>query len=161
MSVNFCRFYNKAMNRLKDKHDVIDSVNIITGILQIIAVLCGILFHYVVTKPISILFEYISAHSNILKTDNYRIYSYIRAIIFVGFILFWFVSLGYIVNNLFVWLILLPVIYITSVFLTSCIICVIYTERYGNEVLTKYIEEPLIYLSSKTTSHCDLKNKEK
>lgn len=160
MSINFCKFYNKTMNRLKDKHKVVGSVNIIIGMLQIIAVLCVILFSYI-TKPISMLFEYISAHSNISTKYNYSVYSYIAAIVSLGFISFLLVSVGYIVNNIFVWLILFPLIYISSIFTISCIICMVYTEEYGNELLTKYIEEPLIYLSSKSTSHCDLKNKEK
>lgn len=143
------------MNRLKDKHKTVSSVNIITGMLLIIGVLFVILFEYI-TKPISMLAGYIISSTNTTK-DNARLYTNVITIVSFGFILFWLVSVVYVVNNLFLWLLFLPVIYIVSITIISYIICIVYTEEYGNEVLTKYVEKPLIYLSSKTTSHCDLK----
>ena len=43
---NFCKQYNKLMKRLKDKHTTVNSVNVVSGTIQIVMVVFAILLEY-------------------------------------------------------------------------------------------------------------------
>jgi len=152
--INFCKQYNKVMKRLKDKHTTVNSVNVVSGTIQIVMVVSAILLEYIM-KPFNSVYEYIIEHTHIPKT-NLR-YDYLSSLIFVIFILFFEMMIGYAINHWIMWLILIPVLYFTIMLVLVCITAMLFGEDICNKIFKRYVEYPLDYIVCKTTSHCDLK----
>ena len=152
--INFCKQYNKVMKRLKDKHTTVNSVNVVSGTIQIVMVVSAIILKYIM-KPFILVFEYIIEHTHIPKT-NLR-YDYLSPLLFVIFLLFFEIIVGCEVNHWIIWLILSPFLYITIILALVCIIAMLFSEDICNKTFKRYVEYPLNYIINKTTSYCDLK----
>jgi len=152
--INFCKQYNKVMKRLKDKHTTVNSVNVVSGTIQIVMVVSAIILKYIM-KPFILVFEYIIEHTHIPKT-NLR-YDYLSPLLFVIFLLFFEIIVGCEVNHWIIWLILSPFLYITIILALVCITAMLFGEDICNKTFKRYVEYPLDYIINKTTSYCDLK----
>jgi len=152
--INFCKQYNKVMKRLKDKHTTVNSVNVVSGTIQIVMVVSAIILNYIM-KPFISVFEYIIEHTHIPKT-NLR-HDYLSPMIFIIFILFFEILVGYTVDHWIIWLILSPFLYITIILALVCITAMLFGEDICNKIFKRYVEYPLDYIVCKTTSYCDLK----
>lgn len=156
--MNFCRLYNKVMNKLKDKHTVVSEVNVVFGTLNIIEVLFVITLEYIFLSTSSVHNKYMA---NIkMPTVSGRTVMYILGATIFGLVLILELLIGYGISYLLAWLMLFPFMYLTSVVLISAIVC-IFNEVKGNYIFNYFGVNPLNYISSKTTSHCNLQNKEK
>ena len=152
--INFCKQYNKVMKRLKDKHTIVNQVNVVSGTVQIVMVVSAIILEYIM-KPFISVFEYISRHTHIPEIKLR--YDYLLSLIFIIFILFFEIRLGCEVNHWIMWLILIPVLYFTIMLVLVCITAMLFGEDICNKIFNRYVEYPLDYIVCKTTSHCDLK----
>ena len=106
-------------------------------------------------KPFISVFEYISRHTHIPKT-NLR-YDYLSPLLFIIFLLFLEIRLGYEVNHWIMWLILSLFLYITIMLVLVCITAMLFGEDICNKTFKRYVKYPLNYIINKTTSYCDLK----
>lgn len=155
---SFCRIYNKIMNRLKDKHSPVGSVNIIIGILQIIALFFTIIFIYIIT-PVRILKEYVQRQIDIPQLNFNDRLPFLGGMLSFGFILFMFIIFGFTVNHIYLWILLSIFIYVFSILTIACIVGLLTNSDMADLVFNTLLVHPLEYIMNKMTSHCDLQRK--
>ena len=146
------------MNILKDEHKPVSSINIVTGLLQIIGVLFVTILMYLLF-PINKVYICLKDHISITRIDiDYKEkYIFLFGVVVLGAILFALIFLGVITNNIVIWIILFPFIYTTFILVLGCIVGLLFDEEKSNKVCNILLVDTLNYISDKTTSYCDLK----
>lgn len=155
---SFCRIYNKIMNRLKDKHSPVSSVNIIAGLLQIILVLCFVVFEYI-TTPIRRLREYVLKQIEKPQSDDSFMWSFLAGTLYFGFVTVMVISFGFAINHIVAWIVLSVFIYVFGILTIGCIVGLLTNSDMTDLVFNTLLVHPLEYIMNKMTSHCDLQRK--